>query len=282
MNNILVPCDFSQQSRAAYKTAIDWAAHSGGEVAVLHAIFPQVAYAGFGTESIVISPDYFSNIESRAKEEFEKMNREFNVPSIRSSLEISYGDLVASINTFIQSNSIDAVVMGTSGSSGIAEIFIGSNTEKVVRYSPVPVLAVREYADVFSIKNILFPTLLALDQTEFVKKLTEFQKFLSATLHILVVNSPYNFMSDNDTKGAFKEFVKHYKLSNYEYHFVNYRTEEEGILDFASTQKMDLIAMATHARKGLAHLFNGSLTENVVNHISMPIWTYALRKGKST
>jgi len=33
--------------------------------------------------------------------------------------------------------------MGTTGTSGLQEIFIGSTTEKVVRHSPVPVLAVR-------------------------------------------------------------------------------------------------------------------------------------------
>jgi nucleotide-binding universal stress UspA family protein len=281
MKRFLVPCDYSPPARAAYRTAIDWAAHSGGEVIVLHVIFLQVAYAGFGSEAIAISPEYFANIENRAKDEFEKMNREINVPSLPSSLEFSYGDVVSSIKDFVQSHSIDVIIMGTSGSSGIEEIFIGSNTEKVVRHSTVPVLAVKEYVDLSSVRNILFPTLMTLDQTEFISKLKELQKFLSATLHILTVNSPHHFMRDPDAKAIFKEFAKHYKLNNCEYHFVSYRSEEEGILDFAASQKMDLIAMATHARKGLAHLFNGSVTEHIVNHVTIPVWTCALRKGKS-
>ena len=40
---------------------------------------------------------------------------------------------------------------------------------------------------------------------------------------------------------------------------------------------MDLIAMATHGRKGFAHLFLGSTTEDVVNHIQVPVWTYSLQ-----
>ena len=75
-------------------------------------------------------------------------------------------------------------------------------------------------------------------------------------------------------KEALEEFAAHYKLSNYNVHFRNYRNEEEGITDFSN--EVDLIAMATHARKGLAHLFNGSITENVVNHIECPVWTYCL------
>lgn len=36
--------------------------------------------------------------------------------------------------------------------------------------------------------------------------------------------------------------------------------------------------MATHGRQGLAHLFVGSVTESVVNHVDCPIWTYRIRK----
>jgi nucleotide-binding universal stress UspA family protein len=39
-----------------------------------------------------------------------------------------------------------------------------------------------------------------------------------------------------------------------------------------------MIAMGTHSRRGLAHLFMGSVTEDVVNHIDCPIWTYSIRK----
>lgn len=281
MKRILVPCDFSYPSRAAYKTAINWAAYSGGEVIVLHAIFVPVAYAGYGSETMAIGPEYYTNIEDTAKDEFDKMNREVNVPSIQSRLELRYADVISAITDFVKSHSIDIIIMGTTGCSGIKEIFVGSNTEKVVRHSPVPVLTVREFADLSLVRKILFPTLLTLDQTEFVRKLKELQKFLSAKLHILLVNSPHNFMRDPDAQTAFAEFVKHYRLENHEYHFVSYQSEEEGILDFAVKQKIDLIAMATHARKGLTHLLNGSITEDVVNHINVPIWTFAMKKIKS-
>lgn len=168
--------------------------------------------------------------------------------------------------------------MGTTGSSGAEQIFIGSTTEKVVRHSSVPVLAVKDYVTISSIKKILLPTLMTLDQKEFMKKLNEVQKLLGATLHVLFINTPSHFLRDSDAKEAFDEFVKQYKLEKCEFHFRNYRNEEEGIIDFASLEKMDLIAMGTHARKGLAHLFNGSITEDVVNHITSPVWTFSLKK----
>jgi nucleotide-binding universal stress UspA family protein len=103
------------------------------------------------------------------------------------------------------------------------------------------------------------------------------QKFFDATLHILHINTPVHFKRDAEAHEAMVEFAKHYKLANYKLHFRSYENEGNGIIDFAYTEKMDLIAMATHARKGLAHVFNSSMTESVVNHIQVPIWTYCIK-----
>lgn len=166
--------------------------------------------------------------------------------------------------------------MGTSGTSGLKEIFIGSNTEKVVRFSPVPVLTVRLASSLQAVKHILVPSTLDLNQTDFIKKLKELQEFFDATLHVLLINTPIHFRSDAEGREALEAFVKHYKLSNVKLHFRNYTHEDSSILTFAISEKMDMIAMATHARKGLAH--TGSITENVVNHLQTPIWTYRLQE----
>lgn len=167
--------------------------------------------------------------------------------------------------------------MGTSGSSGFSEVFIGSNTEKIVRFSTVPVLTIRKSFSLKSIKNILVPSTLQLDQTKFIKNLKEVQDFFGAKLHILLVNTPIHFRTNAEANEALQEFAMHYKLKNYKTHFCNYTREEDGIIDFAYSKNMDLVAMATHARKGLAHLINTSVTENVVNHIQSPIWTFSLK-----
>ncbi len=274
MRRILIPCDFSRQSNEAYSMAINLASQSKGKIILLHVLPPVTGYLA---EPLVFDPGYSTESEEDVKKALEKMKEMVDPKSISVATQVAYGDLVSCIKNVIESEKIDLVVMGTSGASGIEEIFIGSNTEKIVRFSPVPVLAVRTLVEPKLIKNILLPSTLDLNQSDFIKKLKELQSFFDATLHVLLVNTPAQFKRDLEGKEGLEEFVKHYNLENYKLHFRSYRREDDGIIDFAYSEKMDLIAMATHARSGLAHVFNGSTTENVVNHIQIPIWTYHLK-----
>ena len=39
-----------------------------------------------------------------------------------------------------------------------------------------------------------------------------------------------------------------------------------------------MISMATHSRRGIAHWFAGSFTEDTINRIKLPVWTFKLDK----
>jgi nucleotide-binding universal stress UspA family protein len=279
MKNILVPCDFSKPSREAFKMAVDIASRSNGVITVLYTILipvivPDVNVMG---DPFIITHPYYNSLQEDAQKSFAEMQKELG-KNTKCNFQMTTGGLVESINRISSEKEIDLVVMGTHGSSGTEEVLVGSNTEKTVRFSKVPVLAVRKSKPFQHLKNILLPTTGDLDQVDFVSRVKELQAFFGAKLHVLLVNSPATFMRDAEGKEALLEFVKHYQLNDYELHFKSYRHEAEGIIDFAHVHKMDLIAMATHSRKGLAHLFSGSITEDVVNHFDALVWTYTIEK----
>mgnify|MGYP000495337724 CR=1 FL=1 len=58
--------------------------------------------------------------------------------------------------------------------------------------------------------------------------------------------------------------------------FVADKTIEKGILNFSNSVGADLIAISTHGRKGLSHLFKGSLSEDIANHANLPILTFKI------
>lgn len=277
MKNILVPYDFSPRAMEAFTMAIDIAAKARGEVFLLHVLsIPTQTTTSFVGDPFFFDAKLAVEIQEEAQRELDRVKHYKGSADLLVHTKVVFGQLVSTITAFIHSNNIDLVIMGTSGASGIAEIFIGSNTEKIVRFSPVPVLAVRETVAVHNIKNILYPSTLHLIQSNFIKELKKLQEFFQATLHVLHVNTPTQFKTDQEANKALTEFSKHYNLRNCQLHFRNYRHEDAGIIDFAYAFKMDIIAMPTHARKGLAHIFNASVTESVVNHVQCPIWTYHL------
>ncbi|MEX1241083.1 MAG: universal stress protein [Cyclobacteriaceae bacterium] len=279
MKTVLVPCDFSQQSRAAYRTALEIVSRTSGKVILLHVLYiPTLYTSSLGGEAVTFDPVYFTTMEEDARRELEKMQNDAKAYPVDVKIEVVFGEIISSIKRMIETSQVDMIVMGTTGASGLSEIFIGSNTEKVVRHASVPVIALRKAVKISSVKNILLPSTLDLDQSDFIRKVKELQDFFNATLHILLINTPTNFRRDAEAGEAMEEFAKHYKLKNYKTHFRNYWHEEDGIADFAKNEKMDLIAMGTHGVKGFAHLFLGSTTEDVVNHIEIPVWTYSLKK----
>jgi len=272
MKSILVPCDFSKPAIEAFRMAANIASKTSGTITVVHKISEP---SRFYTDNVRFA---IAGLEDNAKRSFEAMKQEYG-KDLQIDFQIFLGWMAQSLNEIGKEKHIDLIVMGTSGASGLPEILIGSNTERVVRFSEVPVLSVRTAKDITLLRNILLPTTGSLGQSEFVAKVKQLQDFLQATLHVLLINTPDNFKSDREGNETLEEFVKHYGIRNYKLHFKSHHNEEEAILDFARFAKIDLITMATHARKGIAHLFFGSITEDVINHTQdIPIWTYSIQK----
>lgn len=280
MKRILVPCDFSAPARQAYKFAINLATASKGEVIVLYNIPTPIIYeTTFGIQPYPLDPEAIEELEKNARRAFERLKKVHRAPvNVPVNFFTLNEEMVRGIIKFSKKRKIDLIVMGTHGSSGFEEFMVGSNTEKIVRLSTVPVIALRKAPFFSSIKNIVFPTTLKLNQTELIKRIKSLQKFFNARLHILLINTHRSFRIEQDAKEALQEFVKHYKLTNYTVNFRSSWTERDGIINFAQQTKADMVVMATHGRQGLAHLFTGSITESVVNHIKCPIWTYSLGK----
>ena len=280
MKRILIPCDFSAPARQAYRFAIELAQASKGEIYVITTIAVPILFeTAFGIQPYPLDAEELRKMDDYTKESFEKLEKAHPAPKDITVRFVPVRDyLLSGIQAFTEEKKIDLIVMGTNGSSGMEEFFIGSNTEKVVRFSTVPVIALRKAPFFSAIKNIVLPSTLDLNQTEFMSRVKNLQKFFNATLHILWINSPTHFKQDNDVRAEMLEFAKHYKLDNYTVNFRNNTDERNGIIDFTHEINADMLAMVTHGRRGLAHLFAGSLTEAVVNHVDCPIWTYSIHK----
>ena len=278
MKKILVPCDFSKQAIDAFKFALDIAERSKGEIHLLNIVELPILHDSVLTPVLNYETELLKELQKKAVSRFDKITEKYSSKKVQVKIKVIFGATSLMIQDYAKKNKVDLIVMGTKGTTGLKEFVIGSNTEKIVRNASVPVIAVKKYPRKGSAKNIVFPTDLNENENykNLISKVKDLQLFFKATLHILKVNTPVNFSQDVITDQKFKDFTSKYELKNYTTNIFNDLHEETGITNFVHKIKADMIAMGTHGRKGLVHAINGSLAEDVVNHIDIPIWTYTI------
>lgn len=274
MKKILVPCDFSETAVEAFKFAVSIAEKSGGTVHLLHVVELPVLYDSAAVLSF--EQAYMSDRKKEVEKAFSKIKDKYakDIP-VTVKTHVEYGGTVHVIRRMIVETKATLVVLGTHGAKGLKEFTVGSNTEKIVRSSPVPVISMKK--GLKHVKSILLPTSPDSDMEKLTMEVKDLQAFFGATLHVLYVNTPARFRTDGQIKQLMKEFAKRFMLKNYTLNIFNDITEEEGIKNFAREIKSDIIAMRTHGRRGIAHLASGSIAEDVVNHIDCAIWTYVIK-----
>ncbi len=274
MKKILVPCDFSDAAIEAFKFAVNIASKSDGTVNLLHIIELPVLYDSAAVMSFEQS--YMDDRKKEVEADFTKLRKKWNKDGrVKVKVHIEFGAIVPVIRRMILETKADLVVLGTNGAKGLKDFTVGSNTEKIVRSSPVPVISLKK--EVKAVKNIVLPTLPDFSLEQLTLEVKALQDFFGATLHVLYVNTPARFRTDADLRKEMTNFEKRFMLKNCTMNVFNDVSEEEGIRNFSAQVKADLIAMRTHGRRGIAHLAVGSIAEAVVNHIDCAIWTHVLK-----
>ncbi|MFD0931366.1 universal stress protein [Psychroflexus salinarum] len=274
MKKILVPVDFSTPSENALKVAAQLAKKNEAEVHVLHVI--ELAESLFGAEQFNVNDEQIIFFMNLAHKRFEKFLEQDYLKDITVKSYVEPGSAALAIRETVSKNDIDMIVMGSSGTSGLEEIVIGSNTEKVVRYSDVPVLVVKNEIQSINIKNIVFASNFELENLEAYKKAKRFADSFDAKMHMLYVNLPGNqFSSTLEIHEQMRVFLNKVEmpLSKEHIEIFNDYTIQDGVINGSKKLNSDLIIVPTHGRKGISHFFNGSIGEDIVNHSDLPVLT---------
>lgn len=274
MKKILVPTDFSDHAEYALKVAAQIARKNNSEIILLHMLeLPHQAGDAIGSGHQIPEIMLYKN---KALENLEELMDADFLEGINVSEAVQFEKAFDGIMKIIKKNEVDLVVMGSHGTSGFEEMFIGSNTEKVVRFSDVPVLVIKNQIDDFKASNFVF----ASDFSNEIKKpfsvLLEFAKVFNSKLNLVMINTPNSFKPTHVAKKIMSEFMADFNYSNYSMDIYNDTNVEKGILNFANSVNADLIGMCTHGRTGFAHFFNGSISEDLVNHAVRPVITFKI------
>ncbi len=274
MKKILVPTDFSDHAEYALKVAAQIAKKNHGEIVLLHMLeLPGQGSDAIGSGSDIPEIMFFKN---KAIEKLESLMDISYLEGIQVSEIIQFEKTFEGIINISKKNNVDLIVMGSHGASGFQEMFIGSNTEKVVRSSDIPVLVIKKEEGEFSVEKFVFASDFSDEIKSSFAKVVEFAKKFNAHLNLVMINTPNSFKPTDLSNKIMQDFVSNFDVSDYTFHVYNDTNVEKGILNFAKSINADLIGMSTHGRKGLSHFFNGSISEDLVNHAQRPVVTFKI------
>jgi nucleotide-binding universal stress UspA family protein len=267
MKKIIVPTDFSDCAMNALKTASEIAGKNQAELHLVH-VYDRPVY-GFAEANIDIIKN--RKVLNYIEDKLRNIASQDFMKNIKLKKHIIHDKKIWEALGSKKFSEADLIVMGSHGSSGWREYFIGSNTEKVIRYAAPPVLVVKEWRNGFEIKNIVFASNFTSKVDSVFPKIQKLSEMFNSKIHLLKVITPGNFEPTHYSINRMKDFVRKFYLSDYSINIFNDHSVEEGILNFSNSVNADLISMETHGRTGIAHLINGSITEDLVNHISLPV-----------
>lgn len=281
MIKVLVPFDFSPTANFALNFATSLSTnYSGIEVTVLHVIETPVTTGmgtmGGGLESI---PDfenqiYFMELIETRKKQLKEIDEKYKDSTFDLKTKLVLGSVFKGISESIMDQDPDLIVMGSKGASGLEEVIIGSNTEKVVRTATCPVVTIKAETDVTKMKKVVFASDFRDSDEKVANRIKRIQTVFDAEFYFVIVNTPGNFETTRESMNRIRTFVQKHHFQNIKAEVYNSLSEESGIIEFADDINADLIAMTTHGRTGLLHLITGSIAEDVVNHSQRPVWTY--------
>jgi nucleotide-binding universal stress UspA family protein len=144
LRRILVPTDFSKHSDNALRYAVAFAEKFGAELHLLHvvqdlALFVPEAVLAAG--ALPTAP--VEQFRAAAQTALQRMVAGLHLPGVTVHPEVAEGVPFDAIIRFARQRTVDLIVMGTHGHTGLAHLLMGSVAEKVVRKAPCPVLTVR-------------------------------------------------------------------------------------------------------------------------------------------
>ncbi|MEP0262586.1 universal stress protein [Dokdonia sp.] len=275
MKTIIVPIDFSKYSENALKVAAQLARKKQAKIVAVHMM--GLSDANLIKEDNTMEGLFFIKLTQKRFEEF--LNKDYLEGIIVHQTVKNY-KIFSELDDVAKEHKADLIVMGSHGSSGIQEVFVGSNTEKVVRTASVPVLVIKNETD-FTMTKAIFACDYKLESLDVFKKAMHLFNLLGIETNLVYINLPgENYKSTQQIDQQIVDFLVHldlaYKIIPEDITIYGDYSVEQGIFNYAKKIKAGIIGIPTHGRRGLAHFFSGSISEDIVNHSELPVITFKM------
>ncbi|PLX18890.1 MAG: hypothetical protein C0599_11555 [Salinivirgaceae bacterium] len=269
MKHVLVPVDFSEDSVNALDMAVHYANQMGYNVRLLHVIKDAVFYQrNFALSNLVDvkNEKVVHNIKQIISQYKDKVKNEID-------FRIRSGKVYNEIANQAKYGEAELIVIGTHGTSGFEELWLGSNAYKVVNNSPCPVISVRNSYRRHTINRIVLP----IDDTPETRQKVPYAARIAKQFNALV----YILQVTETKKDSVRERINEYAnqvARFFENNDIDFENEylygnnlTDMTIDFALRKDADLIAIMTEQSESTKNIWLGPYAQQMVNHSSVPV-----------
>lgn len=272
MKKILLPTDFSNNSWTAIAYAFQLFKNETCKFYLLNAYTPVI----YHVEYVLIEPAQFGIYDAvkenslKKLDEFEtRIKKEFNNPKHTIETMAVFNTLVSEIKEIVDEKSIDYIVMGTKGATGIKEVLFGTNTVHVFKNAKCPVLAIPDGFAFEAPHEVLFPTDYKIDyKDKHIKPITDILSFYNSRINIL--HAAYGYDLSEKQEANKKKLETIFKKTTQLFHSVSGQTVAEAIDNFQLRAKINLLVMINNKHSFFENLFFKNTINQIGFHLNIP------------
>lgn len=269
---VLIPTDFSIEAEYAFMMVNNLSKKANMEITFLHILNVP--------DTVTLGMDNVINTCGEIDMNFVEIQR--NMAAVKLTelqqkhkgvkTELIFGHTTSGITQYAEENKFDLIALGTKGTSGLAERFIGSNAQLIARKSNVPVMTLMCDRSELELKDILLVHNFEENEPQKLNLVKTFIKVFDTKLHFLQITTKDD--NEENIKKSMTVFAQKNGFVNYEMHVIRDKNIEEGIKHFTESHNMDIICIGTHGKGGI---FHKSATETLINHLYKPIISYKIK-----
>ena len=279
---ILVPVDFSDNSKNALTFACQLALEKNASIALLYVfaapLVNEATASGEMVSRMITDQNEFSAKRlSQFTQELVQHNPDFS--KLYFSYRVILGFAADIIIEYAIDNEMDMIVMGLRGETNAIDRAIGSVAGKVMNRAKCPVIGVPDQVTYQSIRNVGYATDynsndagLVLKTKSLFGEMVNYEVFHVNTHEFNVENTDGDSISDENMRYLKKELTD-LGLENVKIHIENYPNLVGGIQRIIEKDNVDLIVML-HEKKAWLNFFKGSDTKDVAFSINKPLLIY--------
>lgn len=270
MKQIIVPIDFSENSKNALKNAIIMARKLDMGLLLMHALQLPAGFTHAGMQagnykSLQLERDCTHKKLKRLMKDVAKGRKGINFQSI-----VTFGHLSHGLKYIEKYNEVAMVVMSSSGKNGYISAITGTNSYDVTKSLNCPVIVLPQNANIGKMKSIaLAGDYFKVVDPHSLEQLIDIARHFFA--HVEVIHVQEDDTLEDDQIDIGRGITRYLKDIPHTFHFRTYQSVSDGLVDFCQERNVDLLALIPHQKSVLDRLLKKSTTKALVQEVPMPL-----------